>query len=288
MTDQATPVPPHSALRPAEQWLARWFPPLTRVLRAPVRERDPAARRRHLLWAVVYGAACHALFAVAVLAMIAAMWFGMSASLGPLSAPWSYLANAALLIQFPVVHSVLLTGAGRRLVARLAPTGAGATLSTTTFAIVASIQLLLLFVLWSPTGTTWWRAEGWLLAAITSLYALSWLLLIKASWDAGAEVQSGLLGWASLARGVEPPYPPMPTRGLFRHIRQPIYVSFALTTWCVPVWTPDQLAVAVTLTAYCLLGPVLKERRFARMFGDKWHAYRSRTPYWVPRLGSGR
>lgn len=109
---------------------------------------------------------------------------------------------------------------------------------------------------------------------------------MKASWDAGAEVQSGLLGWVSLLRGVRPPFPPMPTTGAFRFIRQPIYASFALTTWCVPVWTPDQLAVAVTLSAYCLLGPLLKERRFARSFGDRWHAYRAQTPYWIPSLRS--
>ncbi|MEQ8589385.1 MAG: isoprenylcysteine carboxylmethyltransferase family protein [Thalassobaculaceae bacterium] len=266
--------------------LARRFPPLSRVMRASPAERSVRERRRDLLLALVYGGACHGLFAAAVVAMIVAMWFGMSRSFGGLTAPWSYVGNAALLLQFPVLHSLLLSSIGRRVLARLAPSGTGPTLSTTTFAIVASVQLLLLFAFWSPSGVVWWRAEGWLLAAVAGMYALSWLLLIKASWDAGAEVQSGLLGWVSLLRGVRPPYPPMPTTGTFRYIRQPIYASFALTTWCVPVWTPDQLAVAVTLSAYCLLGPLLKERRFARSFGDRWHSYRARTPYWIPRLRS--
>jgi methanethiol S-methyltransferase len=55
-------------------------------------------------------------------------------------------------------------------------------------------------------------------------------------------------------------------------IRQPIYVAFALTLWTVPVWTPDQLALALSLTAYCLLAPRLKERRFAARYGDRFHA----------------
>ena len=33
---------------------------------------------------------------------------------------------------------------------------------------------------------------------LTGLYACSWVLLMKASYDAGAEVQSGALGWMSL------------------------------------------------------------------------------------------
>lgn len=53
-------------------------------------------------------------------------------------------------------------------------------------------------------------------------------------------------------------------------MRQPIYVAFALTTWAVPVWTPDQLLVAVTLTIYCVIGPVFKERRLARRFDGQW------------------
>ncbi|MEM1315751.1 MAG: isoprenylcysteine carboxylmethyltransferase family protein, partial [Pseudomonadota bacterium] len=100
----------------------------------------------------------------------------------------------------------------------------------------------------------------------------------------GAEVQSGLLGWLSLLRGVRPQFPPMPERGTFRLIRHPIYLAFALVTWTVPVRTPDALLAALVLTAYCALGPLLKERRFDAMFGDRWRAYRARTPFWIPRL----
>ena len=283
MSDQASPDSARKGVRSTAHRIANRFAPLSRVMRAPPRERSRAESRRDLALAITYGVTSHALFGLAVGAMIAAMWFGMSASLGPLSAPWSYLANAVLLLQFPIVHSLLLTGAGRPFLARLAPGDTGGTLSTTSFAIVASVQLLLLFVLWSPSGEVWWHADGWTLVVIGTFYACAWILLAKASWDAGAEVQSGLLGWTSLLRGVRPPYPPMPTEGLFRHVRQPIYVSFALTTWCVQVWTPDQLAVAVTLTGYCMVGPRLKERRFSRLFGEEWRAYRSRTPYWIPR-----
>ncbi len=36
------------------------------------------------------------------------------------------------------------------------------------------------------------------------------------------------------------------------------------TLWTVPVWTPDQLALAISFTASCLLAPRLKEHRFAQ------------------------
>ncbi|MCT4685258.1 MAG: isoprenylcysteine carboxylmethyltransferase family protein [Roseicyclus sp.] len=242
-----------------------------------------APRRGARFWgALAYGALCHAVFGGAVLAMVIAMGFGMSESLGRVPWPWAMAANALLLLQFPLVHSLLLTRRGGGWLSRLLPHGG--TLATTTYAIIASAQLLALFALWTPSGVVWWRAEGAALWLMLTLYAGSWLLLMKASFDAGAEVQSGALGWMSLAAGRKPVFPDMPETGLFRVIRQPIYVAFALTTWAVPVWTPDQLAVALTLTAYCLLAPILKERRFAARYGARFAAYRARTPYALPRL----
>ena len=113
---------------------------------------------------------------------------------------------------------------------------------------------------------------------------MSWCLLIKASFDAGAEVQSGALGWMSLMAKVRPVFPDMPTEGLFRIIRQPIYVAFAMTLWTVPVWTPDQLVLAACYTLYCFFAPRLKERRFETRYGERFSHYREAVPYVIPRF----
>jgi hypothetical protein len=63
---------------------------------------------------------CHVSFLLGVLTMMAAMFFGMSRSLGTVPTPWNWIANAALLIQFPLVHSLLLTTRGRAVLAALA------------------------------------------------------------------------------------------------------------------------------------------------------------------------
>jgi protein-S-isoprenylcysteine O-methyltransferase Ste14 len=257
-------------------------PPLLRFIDLALATLRPPPGRVRIAIALAYGVVCHALFALAVLAMIVAMFFGMSMSLGRVPAPYALIANAALIVQFPLVHSLLLTRKGGGVLARLAPKEHAKTLSTTTYAIVASVQLLALFTLWTPSGIIWWEASGGMFVVMCSLYAVSWLLLIWASIDAGAEVQSGALGWMSLMQNVRPAFPDMPTRGLFRVIRQPIYAAFALTTWTVPVWTPDQLFLAVGLTVYCVLAPRLKERRFAKRYGERFERYQKAVPYMVP------
>jgi methanethiol S-methyltransferase len=256
---------------------------LERLRRLLLGALSPPAGRGRIALALLMGAMCHGIFALAGAAMVTAMFFGMSASLGTVPWPWALLANALLLLQFPLGHSLLLTARGRALLTRLVPGQHGRTLSTTTYAIIASIQLLMLFVLWTPSGVVWWRAEGWMFWAVCTCYAATWLLLIKASFDAGPEVQSGCLGWLSLMQNSRPVFPDMPQTGLFRLIRQPIYVAFALTLWTVPVWTPDQLMLAFSYTAYCLLAPLLKERRFSALYGERFAAYQRAVPYAWPR-----
>jgi protein-S-isoprenylcysteine O-methyltransferase Ste14 len=259
-------------------------PRITRLfdlIKAAVNPPPGAAR---ITLALVVGLVCHATFAIAIMAMIAAMFFGLSESFGTVPWPWAALSNLLLIIQFPVIHSILLTKRGGQFLSRLIPGPHGETLATTTYAIIASAQLLALFTLWTPSGIVWWRAEGAVFWVITTAYAASWLLLTKASFDAGAEVQSGALGWMSLMGRIRPIFPDMPTLGMFRLIRQPIYAAFALTLWLVPVWTPDQLVLALSYTAYCLLAPMLKERRFAIRYGDRFQKYRARVPYFLPRL----
>ena len=73
---------------------------------------SPAPGIGRIALAIGFGVLCHGLFAVAVLSMVVAMFFGMSESLGQVPWPWALLANLGLIVQFPLAHSVLLTGRG--------------------------------------------------------------------------------------------------------------------------------------------------------------------------------
>jgi protein-S-isoprenylcysteine O-methyltransferase Ste14 len=256
---------------------------LARLVRAALRPPPGAAR---IALALALGLMTHLTFAGAGLAMVSAMFFGLSESFGRVPQPWTWAANLLLIAQFPLAHSLLLTKAGGRFLARLVPGEHGAGLASTTYAFIASLQLITLFAFWTPSGIIWWRAEGPVFALTCAAYGASWLMLMKASFDAGLEVQSGALGWLSLMGRIPVRFPDMPVLGLFRIIRQPIYAAFALTLWTVPVWTPDQLCLAVHFTLYCVLAPRLKERRFKLRYGGRFEAYRRRVPYFVPRFRS--
>ncbi|WP_245624112.1 methyltransferase family protein [Jannaschia donghaensis] len=235
--------------------------------------------RRRILLALVWGALCHGAFAVGAGLMVCHLFFGLTRSWGAVPYPFAIAANLALLAQFPLLHSLLLTGKGRKILALIGP---DARLATTNYALIASVQLALLFAFWSPSGVILWQATGAMFWVMCAAYAASWGYLMLAIWQGGPQLQSGMLGWFAMLRGRKPEFPDMPTGGLYRVTRQPIYLGFALTLWTMPTWTPDQLALATLWTAYCVLAPIHKERRFTAIYGDRFRAYRTRVPYWLP------
>jgi protein-S-isoprenylcysteine O-methyltransferase Ste14 len=234
--------------------------------------------------ALCYGVACHVAFLLAIIAMVVALFDGMRLGFGRLHGGAAAVADAALLLQFPLIHSLLLTRRGRRALAALAPGRLARDLAPTTYALCASLQLLATFLLWSPSGAVLFEAHGALRAASVTAFAGAWLFLIVAIRDGDTRVQTGWIGWTAVWRGVRPEYGPLRDRGLFALCRQPIYLGFAATLWTGPVWTVDHLAIAVVWTTYCVLGPLHKERRYARIHGAEFDAYRLRVPYMLPGL----
>lgn len=75
--------------------------------------------------------------------------------------------------------------------------------------------------------------------------------------------------------------------GLYRHVRNPMYVSVVVlvTGWAL-VFTSRQLAAYAIILALGFHVRVLvhEEPRLARQFGDDWRDYRAHVRRWLPRL----
>jgi protein-S-isoprenylcysteine O-methyltransferase Ste14 len=226
----------------------------------------------------------HSAFVIAIGVTMVGLYHGMRTGLGRLHGPSAWLANAALVAQFPLVHSYLLSNGGRRVLARLAPAGLGRELAPTTFALIASVQLALTFLAWSPSGITLGDPGGVALWCFRAAFAASWWFLVRALKDAGLALQTGFIGWSSVVRGVDPAFGDFPTRGLFRVCRQPVYLGFALVLWTGPVHTLDGLLLALTWTMYCVAGPLHKELRYLGWYGERFSRYRTSVPYFLPRI----
>ena len=234
--------------------------------------------------ALFYGFLCHGIFLVAGAVMFFTILTGFQFSIGSFEGISAVVINSLLLVQFPLGHSFFLSNRGMKVLEIFAPKSYAKTLRTTVYATIASIQLILLFSLWNFSGTFVWQIETPANIFMIILNLLSWALLSISSIQAGYKVQTGSLGWTSVYFGKEPVFPDMPTRGLFSIIRQPIYLSFSLVLWTSPEMSLDLFIVALSYSLYCYFGPMLKEKRFQKIYGNRFSKYQQKVPYYVPSI----
>lgn len=230
--------------------------------------------------AIVLGVLGHLLFLVAVSLMGYSLFWGLTRPIID-AGSMSGLVDAVLLLSFPIGHSLLLSGRGRRFLAALLPAAIGKTMVTTTFAIAASLQVGLFFAFWTPVGGIWFEPYGILRYVFVVAYAFSWLALIVSIYEAGLGLQTGAIGWLSVVMSKRPSYPDLPCVGLHGKCRHPIYQSFLLILLTGPVWGPDHLLIASVWGAYCVVGPLLKEQRLRKVYGSKYESYAERVPYYA-------
>jgi protein-S-isoprenylcysteine O-methyltransferase Ste14 len=234
------------------------------------------------LIAIFYGLMCHGIFLVAGAVMFITILTGFQFSVGPFEGYEAVAINLLLLIQFPLGHSFFLSNRGMKVLEIFAPKSFAKTLRTTVYATIASMQIILLFTFWNFSGVFIWQIETPASLFMIILNLLSWALLSISSIQAGYKVQTGSLGWTSVYQGKRPVFPDMPTHGLFSIIRQPIYLSFSLVLWTSPQMSLDLFIVALAYSLYCYFGPMLKEKRFQKLYGKRFFEYQQKVPYYLP------
>jgi protein-S-isoprenylcysteine O-methyltransferase Ste14 len=72
---------------------------------------------------------------------------------------------------------------------------------------------------------------------------------------------------------------------LYKAVRHPLYLGFAIAFWATPVMSWGHLLLAVGMTIYILIAIGHEERDLIAMFGDEYRAYRRRVGMLVPGLG---
>lgn len=79
--------------------------------------------------------------------------------------------------------------------------------------------------------------------------------------------------------------PKLITTGLQSKVRHPLYTGTLMFFWGWFIFsnTSSNLALALAMHAYTLIGIVWEERKLVELFGDKYKAYQKQVPKLVPR-----
>lgn len=78
------------------------------------------------------------------------------------------------------------------------------------------------------------------------------------------------------------------TRGLYRHLRHPLYTFSLVFLWLTPTMTRNLAILYLSFSMYFIIGAVVEERKLVKTFRDEYLEYISKTPMFIPFLKWGK
>lgn len=192
--------------------------------------------------------------------------------------------NFLLLGLFAIQHSIMARPAFKRWWTSILP----AACQRSTYVLLSSLILLLLFWQWRPIPTPVWRADGiaaWLLIGVC---ALGWAIAVASTYMIDHLDLFGLRQAFSAMRGTAVASQSFKTPLLYKVVRHPMMLGFLLAFWATPEMSVGHLLFAIANTAYILVALQLEERDLIAEFGATYEQYRARVPMVLPRIFSRR
>ncbi|MBR1229335.1 MULTISPECIES: methanethiol S-methyltransferase [unclassified Bradyrhizobium] len=197
------------------------------------------------------------------------------------SLPTALLINLVLMSIFAVQHSGMARQGFKRLFARFASPA----IERSTYVLLASLSLILLFWQWQPMPAVVWNIEGPVFAGVvTAIGFMGWLIVLYSTFLISHFELFGLTQVVAHFAGRLTAPIAFRTPGLYRLIRHPIYLGFIIAFWSTPVMTLGHLLFASVTTAYIFVGIWLEERDLVAFFGDEYRKYRERVAMLLPGL----
>jgi len=232
---------------------------------------------------VLYGVLAYLLFLGTILyaiAFVGNLPVPKTIDSGEIGSPGAALVIDALLLGlFAIQHSVMARPAFKLWWTQFVPQP----VERTTYVLLASLILVLLFWQWRPIPQTIWSVThpaG--VAAMQTIFWVGWGILFLSTFLINHFELFGLRQVYARLVGRSLPEPVFRTPFLYKLVRHPIYLGFLLAFWATPSMTAGHLLFAIATTGYILLGIYLEERDLIGLFGDQYRRYREQVSMLIP------
>jgi methanethiol S-methyltransferase len=233
--------------------------------------------------AFVYGIACYGMFLATFLYAIGFLGnFAVMKSIdsGPAGSIAAALAiDAALLTLFALQHSIMARPWFKRVWTRFVPEP----VERSTYVLLSSLALLLLFWQWRPIGGVIWNFNGGIAEiVIDCFYGMGLLIVLLSTFLINHFDLFGLRQVYLYLLGRDYTHLEFRTPFFYRFVRHPLYIGWLLTFWSAPVMTVAHLFFAVMTTAYILAASPFEEADLVTAHGEKYLRYREQVPMIMP------
>jgi protein-S-isoprenylcysteine O-methyltransferase Ste14 len=174
------------------------------------------------------------------------------------------LIDILLLTIFATHHSLFARSWMKARIARVIPER----LLRSFYVWIASILLIAVCVWWQPVGGTLYHADG----PAAWPFAIAQLAGLGLAFEAVRAIRA--LELAGIVP-FDPSRDVLKVAGVFRIVRHPLYLGFALAVAATSHMTGDRLIFAAVAIAYMAVAIVWEERGLAATFGESYAHYRA-------------
>jgi protein-S-isoprenylcysteine O-methyltransferase Ste14 len=191
----------------------------------------------------------------------------------------SILINILLLGLFAAQHSVMARPGFKQWWKRFVPQP----VERSTYVLLASLALILLFWQWRPMSDIIWSLENPAGRNILwALFFLGWATVLVGTFLINHFDLFGLRQVYLYQRNEEYTELGFRTPFLYKLVRHPIMLGFIIAFWATPDMTLGHLLFAAVTTAYILIAIQLEERDIVSVHGTAYEDYRKQVSMLLP------
>lgn len=235
----------------------------------------------------IYGVCCHLLF-LATFAYLAGFVGNLLVPKAIDTPSSASLAEAlavdlGLVLLFALQHSLMARPAFKRWWTQIIPEP----IERSTYVLFSCIVTFVLVWGWQGIDLVVWDVQQPLgRTLLWALFAAGWLLVPSVTlmidhFDLFGSRQV----WLNL-QGQQHTQLDFRIPGLYRWVRHPLYIGWALSFWATPTMTLGHLLFATSLTVYMVLASKVEERDLVKYYGRQYEDYQRQVPAFLPRLGA--